>query len=303
MKKIGVIGNGFVGSAIAEGFKHYSDVKIYDSNPIRSPHTLDECLNQDFIFVCVPTPMNIEDGKCDLTYIENTFNSAQSVSKNSIFIIKSTIPVGTTSYLKSKFPNLDIIHSPEFLTARTAKIDFITPSRVIVGYPKEFYSKMHAIPNQVLNLFEERFPGLNYIMMNSEESELVKYTANCFFATKVSFFNEIKLLSDKLDCNFDSLMEGVLSDGRIGISHYQVPGHDNKPGFGGTCFPKDINSLIHTMKKNNINPNVLEGAWKTNIEVRPEKDWENFESAVSKNQTKFDSINGDDISGCGHDHV
>ena len=56
-------------------------------------------------------------------------------------------------------------------------------------------------------------------------------------------------------------------------------------------------------KKNNINPNVLEGAWKTNIEVRPEKDWENFESAVSKNQTKFDSINGDDISGCGHDHV
>lgn len=303
MKKIGVIGNGFVGSAVAEGFKHYCDLKIYDSNPAKSPHTLDECLNQDFIFICVPTPMDIKDGKCDLNYIENTFDSVKNIKNNPIFIIKSTVPVGTTSYLKSKFPNLNIIHSPEFLTARTAKIDFITPSRVIVGYPKEFYSKIHKVPNQVLNLFKERFPGLNYMIMNSEESELVKYTANCFFATKVSFFNEIKLLSDKLGCNFDSLMEGVLSDGRIGISHYQVPGHDGKPGFGGTCFPKDINSLIHTMKDNNIKPNVLEGSWKTNIEVRPEKDWENFKSAVSKNKMEFNSRDGYDMTGCGHDHI
>ena len=118
-----------------------------------------------------------------------------------------------------------------------------------------------------------------------------------FFATKISYFNEVKLICDKLKLNYNKILEGVLSDGRIGISHYQVPGHDGKAGFGGTCFPKDINSFINLMKANGVDPNVLEAAWKTNISVRPEKDWENFSAAVSSGTNEFD------ISGCGHDHT
>jgi len=292
MNKIGVIGNGFVGSAVAEGFKHYADVKVYDSNPNKSPDNFQDVLQQEYIFICVPTPMSKVDGKCDMSYIYDVFDKVKHLITESIFIIKSTVPVGTTSQLKSKYPNLHIIHSPEFLTARTAKIDFITPSRVIVGYPKEFYSKMHLIPSKVLDLFRDRLPGTNCLLMTSEESELAKYSANCFFATKISFFNEIKMLSDAFDCDFNTLLDGVLSDGRIALSHYQVPGHDGEPGFGGTCFPKDINSLIYTMKEKGIQPNVLEGAWKTNIKLRPEF-----------NKEKFDPINGTDTSGCGHDHI
>jgi nucleotide sugar dehydrogenase len=303
MNSIGVIGNGFVGSAVAEGFKHYQDVKVYDKDKSRSPHSLQETVTQDFIFICLPTPMSISTGKCDLSYIESFFNEIKNIQSNSIFIIKSTVSIGTTSYLKSKYPNFHIVHSPEFLTARTAKIDFITPSRVIVGYPKNFYTNLHHVPNSVIDLFKNRFPGVNSFLMNSEESEMVKYAANCFFATKISFFNEIKLLSNKLDCNFESILEGVLSDGRIAVSHYQVPGHDEKLGFGGTCFPKDINSLINIMKNYKIKPNVLEGAWQTNLEVRPEKDWENFSSAVSKEKDFFSKENGMDQSGCGHDHL
>jgi nucleotide sugar dehydrogenase len=300
---IGVIGNGFVGSAVAEGFKHHQDVKVYDKNKDLSTHSLIDTIAQDFVFICLPTPMSLSTGKCDLSYIESFFNEIKDIQLKSIFIIKSTVSIGSTSRLKSQYPQFDIIHSPEFLTARTAKIDFITPSRLIVGYPKNFYSNIHNIPNSVLSLFKERFPGVNSLLMNSEESEMVKYSANCFFATKISFFNEMKLLSDKLDCDFEHILNGVLSDGRIAVSHYQVPGHDQKLGFGGTCFPKDINSLINIMKENKIKPHVLEGAWKTNVEVRPEKDWENFSSAVSKDTDEFDSINGTDKSGCGHDHL
>ena len=86
---------------------------------------------------------------------------------------------------------------------------------------------------------------INTFLMDSESTEMIKYIANCFFAVKVSYFNEVKLLCDKMDIDYDQVMGGVLSDGRIGVSHFEVPGHDGKPGFGGTCFPKDINSFIN----------------------------------------------------------
>ena len=161
-----------------------------------------------------------------------------------------------------------------------SKLDFITPSRNIVGYPKKFYTNLDSRPNSVIELYNERFPGVSNQLMTSEESETVKYIANCFFSVKISYFNEVKLLCDKLDLNWDTIMGGVLSDGRIGISHYQVPGHDGKSGFGGTCFPKDINSLINIMKDNSLDPKLLKAAWDVNLKVRPEKDWEGFSSAV-----------------------
>lgn len=295
---LGVIGNGFVGSAVVQGFNHYVDsVKIFDSNTNRTSHTLEEVLNQEIVFVCLPTPMSLsENGKCDLSIIESFFVKVSSLNPNCIFVIKSTVPIGTTSKLQEKYSKLKILHSPEFLTARTALLDFITPSRSIVGFPKNFYSNIHNVPNKVVELFKKRFPGTKTFLIDSDSSEMIKYVANCFFATKISYFNEVNLLCEKLGLNYDEIMEGVLSDGRIGVSHYQVPGHDGKAGFGGTCFPKDINSFINLMKSNNIIPNVLEGAWKTNIRVRPEKDWENFSSAVTKSENE-------DPSGCGHDHT
>jgi len=297
---IGIIGNGFVGSAIVHGFAHYvNDVKVFDKDSKRSSHSLGECLNQDIVFVCLPTPMSLaDDGKCDLSIINSFFEDISSHNPECIFVIKSTVPVGTTYNLQSKFKNLKILHSPEFLTARTSALDFITPSRNIIGFPKDFYNKLDNVPNKVAGLFKERFPGIKTFLMDSDSTEMIKYIANCFFATKISYFNEVKLLCDKLNLNFGDIMEGVLSDGRIGISHYQVPGHDGLPGFGGTCFPKDINSFINLMCDNGIDSHVLKGAWKTNLKVRPSKDWENFPSAVSK---KIE--NNFDLSGCGHDHI
>lgn len=302
MKSIGVIGNGFVGSAIAEGFKHYTDVKIYDKDNSRSSDLIEHTLQQDIVFICVPTPMSInENGKCDLSIIEDVFNQANKLEAKNTLVIKSTVEIGTTNRLQEKYPQLDILHSPEFLTARTAKLDFITPSRNIVGYSSKF-TTLDERPNSLVDLYKERFPGCNCLLMTCDESETVKYVANCFFAVKISYFNQIKLLCDKLDISWDKIIEGVLSDGRIGVSHYQVPGHDGKPGFGGTCFPKDINSLIVTMSNAGVDPTILKSAWDLNLKVRPEKDWENFSSAVS-NKDFFTKESGFDKSGCGHDHV
>ena len=136
--------------------------------------------------------------------------------------------------------------------------------------------------NKVEKLFLIRFKNKNIIKTDAVTAELVKYMNNSFLATKVSIMNEFKLLSDKIGANWDDALNGFSSDGRIGDSHLNVPGPDGKLGFGGTCFPKDINAFISFAKKNNINMNVLEAAWKTNLEVRPERDWENLKGrAVS----------------------
>ncbi|MAQ47275.1 MAG: UDP-glucose 6-dehydrogenase, partial [Flavobacteriales bacterium] len=109
---------------------------------------------------------------------------------------------------------------------------------------------------------------------NFETAELIKYMNNCFFATKVSFLNEMKLISDKVGADWETSIEGFVRDGRIGHSHLSVPGPDGKMGFGGSCFPKDIQAIINFAKKLNIELNTLKGAWETNLSVRPEKDWE-----------------------------
>jgi UDPglucose 6-dehydrogenase len=100
---------------------------------------------------------------------------------------------------------------------------------------------------------------------------------NTFFATKVSIMNEFKLLCDKIGANWEDALRGFVSDGRIGDSHLNVPGHDGKLGYGGTCFPKDVNALLSFSKKYDIQLNTINGGWKTNLKVRHEKEWEKNE--------------------------
>ncbi len=279
--KVGVIGCGFVGSAVVRGFNLFADVKAYDVDPKRYVNSIEDVLlSSEFIFICLPTPMETaEGGKCDLKYIEKFFDNLKnfSINENAIFIIKSTVPVGTTARLSKLHPNLKIVHSPEFLTARSASLDFITPGRNIVGAEDPIIGK------KVIELYRYRFPGSPAILMKSQESECVKYFCNCFFMTKVLVFNEFRLLTNKLGLNWDTIMEGVLTDGRIAKSHYQVPGWDGKWGAGGTCFPKDINALITTFCDLGLDPKVLEAVWKQNKAVRPREDWdwETSGSAVS----------------------
>ena len=262
--KVGVIGNGFVGESQAYAFSPVADVKIFDINPVKATHTLLEVLSQDFIFVALPTPMK-ENGEQDNSYIENFFNNVGLYNTNAIFILKSTVLPGTTKQLISKH-NFNIVFCPEFLTKKTAKLDMLTQSRIVIGGDTQHTEK-------VLELFKARFGQKHYILTDTTTAEFIKYMANTFLAVKVSVVNEFYRMADKLGVKWDDALEGFVSDPRIGNSHTQVPGHDGKLGFGGTCFPKDINALITMGKELDVDMNTLEAAWKTNLEVRPEQDW------------------------------
>jgi UDPglucose 6-dehydrogenase len=260
--KVGIIGNGFVGESQAFAFSPVAEVRVHDINPLRSTHTIEDIFECDFVFVCVPTPMR-RDGSQDISYIENVFNN---VKRGPIYIIKSTILPGTTKKLSDTYSNLDIIFSPEFLTERTAKLDMMTQSRIILGGDVK-------LTKRVEDLFAQRFMNRHFIHTDSTTAELIKYMNNTFFATKVSIMNEFKRLATALDANWNDALYGFAADGRIGDSHLHVPGPDGRMGYGGTCFPKDVNALLTLGKQLGTPMNTIEAGWKTNLEVRPEQDW------------------------------
>lgn len=280
--KIGIVGKGFVGTAVQNGFSPNvgcdADVKVYDKDPSRSLNSLDETVNlSDFVFISVPTPSN-PDGSIDLQILDQALEDISNVinNDNTIILIRSTVVPGTCSTFQKKYPNLKIVFNPEFLTERSANFDFINQTRFILGGEKSNTEK-------VSNLFKWRFgKTISIIETNYESSELIKYMANTFFATKISFLNDMKILSDKVNANWEDVIEGFVRDGRVGHSHLNVPGHDGKLGFGGSCFPKDIQAIISFAEDLDIDMSVLKGAWKTNLKVRPEKDWEKLKGrAVS----------------------
>jgi nucleotide sugar dehydrogenase len=264
--KVGVIGNGFVGEAISFAFSSVSDLYIYDTDPLKSLDDIQSVHKCDFVFICVPTPM-FQDGSQDISYVESVFEKATS---KPVYILKSTVLPGTTLSLSKKYSNFKIIFSPEFLTERSAKLDMLTQSRIILGGELSLTEKAKT-------LFNKRFKTKNIIQTDSKTAELTKYMNNTFFATKVSIMNEFKLLCDKIGANWDDALKGFVSDGRIGDSHLNVPGHDGKLGYGGTCFPKDVNALLTFSKKHEIELNTIKGGWNTNLKIRSEKDWEEKE--------------------------
>ncbi|MAH43676.1 hypothetical protein CL614_08230 [archaeon] len=270
---VGIIGNGFVGGAVANGFKPFADIRIYDALKERSTHHYNDVIFSDFIFVCLPTPMvDVEGGKCNLSIVEEFFSTLPSICEG-IFVIKSTVPIGTTKKLCEQYPHLKIIHNPEFLTSENANEDFINADRTVIGGKGEWVSR-------IIPLYEN-FKNTPILTMNSTESECVKYFANCFLATKLMVFNEMKMLCNEIEeVDYNFLIDGVISDTRIGNSHYNAPGPDGEYGFGGTCFPKDINSLIYTMEKHGVNPLVLKSVWEQNKNYREFWDWIEHSSAV-----------------------
>jgi nucleotide sugar dehydrogenase len=284
IKNIGIIGRGFVGTAVASGFNHSSgydaNIRIFDVDTSRSTHTLLETINSsEIIFISVPTPAK-KDGSIDLGILKNLLNECNELIKDNspIFLVRSTVVPGTCQSFNDKFKNLNIVFNPEFLTERSAHFDFINQSRVILGGEPE-------LTKHVKDLYQDRFGEyLPVIETNFQTAELIKYMNNLFFATKVSFMNEMKVISDKVDADWQKAVEGFILDGRIGHSHIQVPGPDGKYGFGGSCFPKDIQALISFCNTIGVEPHVLNGAWERNLEVRSERDWEQLKGrAVSDN--------------------
>ena len=286
MHNIGIIGKGFVGSAAAHGFSegvgYKAKIRIYDKRDELSNCSLEETVNEsDFIFISVPTPAN-EDGSIHLDILENCLSEIAEVNKrdDNIVLIRSTIIPGTSQKFQIQFKNLNIVFNPEFLTERSARFDFINQSRYVLGGDQKN-------TNKVANLFKDRFgKTISLIETDFETAEMIKYLCNIYFATKISFLNEMKLISDEVNADWETVLEGFLRDGRVGHSHVNVPGHDGKKGFGGSCFPKDIQAIINFSEQIGVNVNTIKGAWKTNLEIRSERDWEKLEGRAIAQENK-----------------
>tara|TARA_B100000131_G_scaffold216990_1_gene208615 strand:+ start:264 stop:1115 length:852 start_codon:yes stop_codon:yes gene_type:complete len=279
--KIGIVGQGFVGTAVKEGLKKYHTIETFDIKEQSTCDSLHELVNTtDIVFVCVPTPMN-RDGSCNIGIVDNVvkeINDTVNVGQDGkVVIIKSTIPPGTTERLNKECNHIEVVFNPEFLTEANFIEDFKNQDRIIIGGPRPASTK-------VRQLFYKAFPKAHIIKTSSTIAEMVKYTTNCFLATKVSFANEIKMICDEIDIDYDKVTEYATYDERLGKSHWSVPGPDGKLGFGGSCFPKDINAIISFAKDKGISTNIMNGAWKTNLKVRPEKDWEELKGRAITNE-------------------
>ena len=277
MDTLGVIGHGVVGQAVEHGFAPYFDVCVYDKHKTpqlgSSGHVCESIYElvhkvNGPIFVCVPTPMGL-GGECDTSIVEDVVEeinkAAQFTDDIPVVAIKSTVVPGTTKKLSEKYFNIVIGFNPEFLTERTAIDDFKNQDRVVVGASG---SALWAI----CTCFSKAFPKVPIYCCSTTEAEMVKYTANVHLATKVALANEIYQICNKLNISYDKVIELATKDQRLGKSHWDVPGPDGMMGFGGTCFPKDINALVFKACELGIRTHVMEGAWATNLDVRLERE-------------------------------
>ena len=268
--KVGIVGQGFVGSAIREGLSKFHSVMTYDVDHSRSMAvSLSQVVdNSEIIFVCLPTPMK-KSGQCDIRILEGSISKindlADSSSKNKkVVVIKSTIPPGTTDMLNEKYENIKIVFSPEFLTEANSYDDFKNQTRIIIGGDGA---------KKVKQMFRKPFPNIPIVVTKANTAEMVKYFINCFLSSKVTFANQMYDVCDQLGIDYDKVTEYALLDKRIGGSHLAVPGPDGDRGYGGHCFPKDMAAMIYAAKEVDVDTSLLESVMNSNNKYRKNKDW------------------------------
>jgi UDPglucose 6-dehydrogenase len=228
--KIGIIGVGVVGKALAE---YYSSQKLSLYDKYQNLGSMEAVNSADIIFVCVPTPYDENKNGFDLSHVRDAISR---IREGKTVVIKSTIVPGTTEKLQGEFKNLKLLYSPEFLVAKTAIHDVFSPDRSIVGYTKESF----RVAGEVMNVL----PMAPYEkIMPATEAEMVKYFGNTWFAVKIIFSNQIFDICSALDIDYNRVVEAAMSDKRIGRTHMDVF-CDEYRGYGGQCLPKDIRALI-----------------------------------------------------------
>lgn len=286
---IGIMGDGFVGDALSYGIQHFKrnekfynyikDVIIYD--PYKRPESkLTDLFNCDMIFVCVPTPMG-DQGKIDDSIVEKCLNDLSDMKYNGVVIIKSTVSPISILKFEKEFSSIKLLTNPEFLTERSARSDFINSEWITIGSNSgyheilvEFYEKM----------YEENNIKPKIVIVDLEAAMMAKYMTNVWFAVKVSLMNEFHGIWSNINPNrnsWENVVEAFSSDTRVGQTHLEVPGPDGDKGWGGKCFPKDLNALIHIAKDNECVYNVMRAAWESNKIFRKNKNWLSIPGAVN----------------------
>jgi UDPglucose 6-dehydrogenase len=297
---IGIIGFGIIGEGLYHALEYcgyrmfiydkYIDVESklkhefnYEVNyHVKCNSIKDLIYNCDIIFICVPTPMK-EDGSQDISIIENIIdelNESHTYTDKIEVVIRSTILPGTTRYFANKFSKFSFLFMPEFLSEKTYIYDSLNPTRIIIGCDGEYsgWKKTSVVFNSI---FHNR--DIPIYACSWEEAELSKYMANCFFAVKISFMNEMYDIAKKFGIDYNDLRDMLIDSGWVNEMHTQVPGTDGDRGYGGKCLVKDTKAFINWAKKEYLSAELCKAADKVNEKVRKNKNWFDIKGATTVN--------------------
>ena len=277
--KLGIIGHGFVGKATDFGFN--KNIEKYIVDPKLGTNIQDlEDFKPDIIFICVPTPMS-DDGSQDSSIIEKVINELIITSPSSVKVIKSTVLPSVLERV-AKLDN-KIIYNPEFLREKHANKDFINSEMIILGGEKKSAVKVSAAYNN-----HSRCITANFVFTDLTTASLIKYSINTFLATKVVYFNELNSVFEKMNVKdkWETVVDVIAQDSRIGSSHMNVPGHDGRKGFGGACFPKDSLAFAKYAQSLGVGFSLLEKAIKVNNKIR--SDYTDLDSREAEQNVSFD---------------
>lgn len=279
---LGIIGYGFVGQAVANGFnissKGKDTIRYYDK--YKDSLSLEEVVaKSEFIFVCLPTPMNEDESGIDLSIIKDVVAEITKFTNNTdkVIVLKSTITPGTTASLEKNHPKTQFCFNPEFLTEANFLEDFLNADRTVIGTNNDLVSRRVAV------IYRQRFPKQTIYQTDPKTAEAVKYFANAFLSLKVTFANFFYDYCQKIGIKYEEVKRMAAKDERIVDSHLDVT---TMRGFGGKCFPKDLVALMGEFKRAGVDVNLLETMWKYNKKIRKIHDWEEIPFAKGSKPKK-----------------
>lgn len=241
--KIGIIGYGYVGKAMAAAFDQSDEIDYDIVDPAYEEYDQDLSTMMescDAAVVCVPTPQR-GDGSCNDSIVIST---VETIGKDKPIIIKSTTDIPTLQFFKTEYPN--VTFSPEFLRGRHSIEDFLAEDKMIIG-------GFEPECNYWIRVFKKCINLETTVSIDIVEAGYVKYAENSFLAMRVTFFNDLyNLMKDaNPELDYDATVFALGIDPRIGHSHNQVPGYDGKFGWGGHCLPKDTSAFISFARRMN----------------------------------------------------
>lgn len=234
--KIGIIGLGHVGSAIA--WAHRNDQVVIRDPKLKDSAELHEFNDCDAVYICVVSP-STEDGHCDTTVLESVLKELTfaNIANNKVLISKVTAPPSVYARLLEQYPNL--VYCPEFLTAANNIADYQNANYFVFGGHNEWCERAKDVVRSAVPLVQEKL-----MITDIQSASLYKYMMNSYLATKVTFMNDMRQLADTYDIDWNKFTKLSVWDERIGHTHMNVPGPDGEYGWGGACFPKDIAAII-----------------------------------------------------------
>lgn len=253
---IGIIGLGMVGMQVQRWFKSKNH-KIFAYDKFKASDSWEDVDGAQIIFLCLPTPYsNKEKSGVDLSAFKEIIGCFKQPK---LFVVKSTVPAGTTEKLQTFFPRHYFMHNPELLTEATAWQDFSKPALQLIGYTQ----KSRPLVKNVLTIL----PPAKYTkIMSATAAEIFKYSRNAFFATKIIFANQIYDLCQAYHVDYKIIQKALAAEPWIGGNHLHVI-HKKYRGFGGKCLPKDLKTLIKVFKYKKIKPELFKAVDKINNEL------------------------------------